>query len=70
MYRIQCSSLLWMNIDNWIDLTQVTKPNQTKPTAVYNSGLDMNRATIAKKDDLIIQNGIIELQINSIDFSM
>lgn len=30
----------------------------------------MNRATIAKKDDLIIQNGIIELQINSIDFSM
>ena len=59
-----------MSINNRIDLTQVTKPVQTKPTSFNNSGLDNNQSTIVKKEDLIIQNGIVRLQVNSIDFSM
>lgn len=59
-----------MSINNRIDLTQVTKSAQTKPTSFNNSGLDNNQSTIVKKEDLIIQNGIVRLQVNSIDFSM
>ena len=59
-----------MSINNRIDLTQVTKSVQTKPTSFNNSGLDNNQSTIVKKEDLIIQNGIVRLQVNSIDFSM
>ena len=59
-----------MSINNKIDLTQVTKSAQTKSTSFNNSGLDNNQSTIVKKEDLIIQNGIVRLQVNSIDFSM